>query len=116
MGRTLRLCSRSVVEDERPYSYWPIGRLGFSWNFLFGGTFHYPFTWVSIRRQELRRVLNAYYDFMESLPPDQRIGQQAKTLWDALLELRNGLHDPNWQLERQKENHGGAGGHGDVIT
>lgn len=76
--------------------------------FLLLLTLEYPLIWMKTRRKEFRQVMNAYYGFMDSLSPESRVGQPAKALWDALVELKIGLDDPDRQLERERRPDGQA--------
>ena len=72
-------------------------------------TLEYPLVWMRTRRREFRQVMKAYYDYMDSLPTDYRIGQPAKALRDALDQLRNELDKTNQQLAPERHSNGQAG-------
>lgn len=69
-------------------------------------TIDYPLAWMRTRRKEFEQVMRAYSDYMDSLPPNYRIGEPAKTLWDALAQLGNGLDDPERQLDSERQPNG----------
>lgn len=69
-------------------------------------TLDYPLAWMRDRRKEFAQIMRAYSDYMESLPVDYRIGQPAKALWDALVQLQNGLDDPERQLDSERQPNG----------
>jgi hypothetical protein len=69
-------------------------------------TLDYPLAWMRDRRKEFAQIMRAYSDYMESLPADYRIGQPAKALWDALVQLQNGLDDPERQLDSERQPNG----------
>lgn len=68
----------------------------------------YPLVWMRTRRKEFKQIMRAYSDYMDSLPPNYRIGEPAKALWDALAQLENGLGDLDRQLDSEREPNGRA--------
>ena len=60
---------------------------------LLGFTLDYPLRWMRARRLEFRQVLQTYYDYVESLPPDSRTGPKSKALWESVMQLHKGLDE-----------------------
>ena len=69
-------------------------------------TLEYPLKWMRARREEFGQVMVAYFSFIESLPPELRVGEKHTELWEKLRILKGGLEDVEKQLENTEEHFG----------